>query len=263
MFLPMVPTFGTDMAAKFTIHEERISVVAPRTAKINQVYTLCCRQPAMIEYIAEGLILRSGGSCDVAVDEALDGAVLKPGGGRAEDKVGGAADIAVFKVEPCGGHAGIDGILMADKSAVDKDETVALGMQGYGLSESGGVVLDGEVLQGDVVSLDLQCVCAEGTHGLSAGFGGAKSDPDVGVVVVGNDGVLGTLTADFNVLQPLGDDEFFFVDAVFYINDLMVVHKSTAYFDGLVDGSELTGAVAGNDDSVGVVIARSGLRFAK
>ena len=74
------------------------------------------------------------------------------------------------------------------------------------------------------------------------------------MVIVGDDGVLSTLTAYLNVLQPLGNDELLFVDAFFYENNLVVVHKCATNLYGVVDIPKLRCAVAGYEECVGVVI---------
>ena len=61
-------------------------------------------------------------------------------------------------------------------------------------------------------------------------------------------------TANLNVLQPLGNDEFLLVNAFLDENHFVVVHESTAYLDSLVNVSELSGAVASHDDGVRVVV---------
>ena len=86
---------------------------------------------------------------------------------------------------------------MTDETTTYKHQSVALGMQCYSLSQSGGVVLDGDVLKCDVVALNLQSVCTEGTHRLTR-FGAL----DIGVVIVGDDGLLGILAANLDVLYP-------------------------------------------------------------
>ena len=247
LFLPMVPPFGTDMGAQVTVHEEGVARVAPGTSEIDLVDTCFRDEPAVVEDIAIGGIGRCGGGGDVAVDETLDGAVLKPGGGGAEDEVGGAADVTALEVKSCVGHACVNGVLMTDQLAVDKDQAVAFGVQGYGLSETGGVVLDGEVFQGDVVGLDLEGVGTEGTHFI-----------DIGVVVVGDDGLVAVLATEFDVLEPLGDDEFFLIGTFLYIDDFVVVHEGAADFYGFVDGTELAGAVARHDDRIGIVVSACG-----
>ena len=77
------------------------------------------------------------------------------------------------------------------------------------------------------------------------------------MIVVGDNGALGTLTADLDVLQPLGDDEFLFVGAVLHEDNLVVVHESATDLDGFVNGAELSCAVACYDQGVGVVVLAS------
>ena len=257
MLLPVVPTFRTDVAAEVTVHEERVAVVAPGTTQIDLRSYIVGNQTAVVENVAEGLVLWGGGSRDVGVHKALDGAALEPSRGGAEDKVGGAADVAVLEEETGSSHARVDSVLMADETAVDEGEAITLGMQGYGLSQTGSVILDGDILQRDVVTLDLQCISSESAHRLEAWGSSAEENLHVRMVVVGDDGVLGTLTTDFNILQPLGDDEFLFVGAVLHEDDLVVVHESATNLNGFVNSSELSRAVACYDEGVGIVVLAS------
>ena len=126
-------------------------------------------------------------------------------------------------------------------------------MQSHCLTESGRVILYGNVFEGDVVGLNLQGVGTEGTHGLVC-FGAE----DVGVVIVGDDGLLGILATYLYVLYPRWDNKFFLVSAVLYVDNLVVVHKSPTNLDGFINGAELAGAIAGNDNGIGVIVTFAG-----
>ena len=78
---------------------------------------------------------------------------------------------------------------MAYETAVDNLDAVSLCMQGNGLAKTGRVVLDSKVLQRDVVAFYLQRIGAEGAHLI-----------DVGMVIVGDDGLRGILATEFDVL---------------------------------------------------------------
>ena len=141
-------------------------------------------------------------------------------------------------------------------------------MQCYGLSQSGGIVLDGEVLERDARALNAQREGAEGTYLLAAvcgfelqGYGARPGSHghrhgDVGMVVPGDDGLVAVLTAELDVGEPLRDDEFLLIRTFLNIDDLMVLHKGAADLNGLTDVSELSRAVAADDEGVGVVILR-------
>ena len=79
LLLPVMPAFRTDMGTQVTVHEEGIAIVAPGTSEVHLVDTFLGNEPAIVEDIAIGGISRRGGRSDIAVDETLDGTVLKPG----------------------------------------------------------------------------------------------------------------------------------------------------------------------------------------
>ena len=122
-------------------------------------------------------------------------------------------------------------------------------MKGNGLAKAGGIVLDGDVLQNDAVTLDFHRVGAEGAHPLLC-----AGEADVGMVVESDDGVFHILANDFYVVEPRGDDYLLLVGAFFHKNHLVVVHEGTAHLYGVVDVAEFACAVASDEQGVGVVI---------
>ena len=136
------------------MHEQRIAVIAPGAAQVDFVGTLGTGDAALVEDVAIGNVLRRRGGGDVGVDLAEDVTVLKPRRRRTEDEVGSSLDVAVLEVEACLGITSIDGVLVAEEATVDERQSVALGMQRHSLSQSGGIVLDGEVLQRDARPLN-------------------------------------------------------------------------------------------------------------
>ena len=122
------------MTSKFAIHEKCITVITPRTPQVYLIYAFFGNQTTVIKYVAISLIFGCGGCCDIGVDKTLDGAVFKPCGGRAKDKVCGAADITAFEIQAGTGHTSVDGVLMTDKAAVDKQQTIPFCMQCHSLS---------------------------------------------------------------------------------------------------------------------------------
>ena len=131
-------------------------------------------------------------------------------------------------------------------------------MQCHGLSEACAVVLEGDVLQGDVICIDSERIGAESAHGphfrssLCGGWGQAF---DVGVVIVGDDGLVAVFSAYLDMLYPLRDDELLLVSASLDIDHLVVVHEGTAHLDGLAHGAEFASTVARHYQCVGVVVA--------
>ena len=84
---------------------------------------------------------------------------------------------------------------MTNDTAVDNLDAITFGMEADSLSQSGGVVLNGEVLQGDVVTLHLEGIGAEGAHRLLSWGGCSEDDLHIGMVVVGDDCLLPALAA--------------------------------------------------------------------
>ena len=146
LWFPSVPALGSDCGRQFTMHEERVAVVAPGTPEVQfgDIRGRC--HLAAIEHVTKGLVLWCRSRCDIAVSFAMDVALLKPSRRRAEDEVGSAFDVAMVEIVTTACIASIDSVLMAKETAVYKKESVALGMQCNGLSQSGRVVLDSDVL---------------------------------------------------------------------------------------------------------------------
>ena len=181
------------------------------------------------------------------------GTLFKPCSSGSEDKVGGTFYITMVKILSCTCHTGIYRILMTEQTAVDKREAVAFGMQCHGLSQSGGVVFDGDVLEGDVAPLHLDRIGAECAHGFAC-FG----QTHVGMVVPCDDGVLNILAAYFYIGEPRGHDEFLLVGASFDEYHLMIVHKCSAHLYGIIDIAELSRSVACHDECVRIVVFACG-----
>ena len=75
---PVVPSYGQDMLAELTVHEQGVGVWTPRTTEIYLADSLCCDNLAAVEHITVFHVLRSGSGGDVGVGTAQDGAVFKP-----------------------------------------------------------------------------------------------------------------------------------------------------------------------------------------
>ena len=147
---------------------------------------------------------------------------------------------------------------MPKKSAVDEDQSVTLGVECYSLPQSSGVVLDGDVLEGDAVALDFKGIGAESTHSTIS-----SRKFYIGMIVVSDDGIIAVFATYLNVVNPRWNDEFLFVNAPLDKDDLVVIHEGTTHLDGVVDVSELAWSIASNKDGVRIVVGRSGKRFAK
>ena len=141
---------------------------------------------------------------------------------------------------------------MAEEAAIDECQPVAFGMQCHSLSQACGVVLDGDVLERNLAALDLQRESAEGPHAFTR-----RGIEDIRMVVPRDNGVVAVFAANLNVGEPLRDDEFLLVRAFLDEDDLVVLHKRTAHFDGLVDVAEFARAVASHKERVGVVVTFS------
>ena len=53
---------------------------------------------------------------------------------------------------------------MTQETAVDECQAVTLGMQGHSLSQTGRIILDGDILQRNFAALYLECKGAEGAN---------------------------------------------------------------------------------------------------
>ena len=184
--------------------------------------------------------------------------ILKPCQARTEDEIGGTLDVAVVEGDARACSACIYGVLISQESAVLYQNMVAFDVESHCLSQFGGIVLDSDILQRDIVALHLEGVSAEGAHllafGCCLGVKTADRHQDVGVVIPGDDSLVTVFTADGDVGEPGWDDELLLVNSLLYIDYLGVVHEGAAHFDGLVDGAEFAGTITGYYNRVGVVI---------
>lgn len=58
VLLPVVPSFGAYVRAKFAVHEQRVAIVAPWAAQVNLSGFWFCREAAVVEHVAVFYILR-------------------------------------------------------------------------------------------------------------------------------------------------------------------------------------------------------------
>ena len=113
LFLPVVPSLGTNQLWKRAMHEERIAIVTPRTAKVDFLHILSGSDGAVVEHIAIVHRLRCRGCCDVAVGLAMDVAPFEPCRRRTEDAVCCALNLAIAEEHSRIFHACVYGVLMA------------------------------------------------------------------------------------------------------------------------------------------------------
>ena len=177
------------------------------------------------------------------------GAVLKPCGGRTEDKVGGALNIAVFEIhsEPFAG--GEHRVLMSQQAAVDKAQSVAIGVQSHCLSQSCRIVLDGDVLESDIIAIHPHGIGAEGAHPF-----GTLRDGDVGMVIVCDDGFVAVFAQNLDIGEPSRHDELLLVGAFLHKDHLVIVHVGAAHLKGVVNVSELSCTVACHHQGIRIVV---------
>ena len=74
------------------------------------------------------------------------------------------------------------------------------------------------------------------------------------MIIVGDDGLHGVFAANLNMLQPLRNNQLFFVYTALDKDDFVIIHKGTTHLEGFADGAELPSAVTGYDDGVGVIV---------
>lgn len=126
---PVVPTCRCDVAAHLAIHEEGLGVWAPRTTQIYLVNTHISCQLALVEDIAVFLTSRAGCGCDVTACLAVNLTILKPCQARTEHEIGGSLNVAVVEGDAGACLAGINGILITQKTAVLYQHMVALNVE--------------------------------------------------------------------------------------------------------------------------------------
>ena len=122
--------------------------------------------------------------------------------------------------------------------------------------QSGGVVLDGDVLQGNLAALDLQRKGAESSDLLGIALSSQRGDVslDIGMVIPRDDGLVAVLATDLDIGQPLWHHQFLFISTFLNIDHLMILHEGAAHLDGICNVTELAGSVASHKQGVGIVI---------
>src|SRR5574344_20458 len=122
-------------------------------------------------------------------------------------------------------------------------------MQGNCLPQTCRIIFYGDILECDVTAFYLEGIGAESAH-----WQLCSGHLDVGMVIVSDDGIILVFTAYFYVCKPGWDNQFFFVRAFFYKDDFVIIHKSSADFDGIIDIAEFGRTISCNEECVRVVI---------
>ena len=74
------------------------------------------------------------------------------------------------------------------------------------------------------------------------------------MIVPCDDGLVAVFATNLDVGKPLGDHQFLFVRTFLDIDDLVVLHESSADLDGICYIAELSCTVSGNNQGVRIVI---------
>ena len=112
------------------------------------------------------------------------------------------------------------------------------------MSDSSGRVHECDVLEHDIVP---------GHH---AGIGCKRVEflteriDFAGIIIVGNDRAIHTLTNDGNMRFPGRDEEFLVVHSVLHEDDILSLRIISAGGDRFLDSSEIAAAIPGNDKIV-------------
>ena len=132
-------------------------------------------------------------------------------------------------------------------------------MQGYGLSQASGIVLDGDILQRNLAALNLQGEGAEGANLLGFALGSQWGDvsTDIGMIVPCDNGLVAVLTTYLDVGKPLRDNEFLLVGAFFYEDNLMILHEGATHLDSVSNVTKLARSIARHEQGVRIVITLS------
>src|SRR5947199_47660 len=101
----------------------------------------------------------------------MDLTFLKPGRGRAENKIHMAADVAAFEILPSAVDE--DGVLPAEETAVAETGAVAIHPDGEGLADGAGGIFKGEIFRGKIIRINRGRRRLEGADGFALGVGDA------------------------------------------------------------------------------------------
>ena len=108
----------------------------------------------MREDEAEGLIVGRRSGCDVAVFETVYVATLEEGRCAAEDEINVPCDVAVFKILSSAIQK--NRVLPAEETTVTKYDAITVNANGERLTNRASRIFKGDVLGGEVVSINLR-----------------------------------------------------------------------------------------------------------
>src|SRR5690606_7651139 len=116
--VPVVPALRQYMTAQPAVGKYRCAVRTPGPAQVHLAYAGICREPAMQEYKAVGLMPRSRGGGYIRASFTVDSAPVENNRRCTEYKIRGACYVAVRVILAAALTAGIQGILVAQQAAV-------------------------------------------------------------------------------------------------------------------------------------------------
>ena len=163
---------------------------------------------AAVEDITEGLLLQCRGGRDITIPFAVDLALLKPGGGGAEDEVDRALDVAILVILSAARFMGVECILETEEAAVDEPRPVTPHDHRHRLPHGAGIVCKSDVLGGEDIGRDIGGGRTGGADGISQ-----RAEPG-SEVVPGEDGAVLLLAHQRQVMLGLWYDQLLAVDAV-------------------------------------------------
>jgi len=123
---------------------------------------------------------------------------FKPGGGRAEDKVGGALDVALLVVLPALLVGSEQSVLVAQQPAPAEHRPVTVRMNCHRLPQRTGAVLEGDILGCESRTLNPDSIGTEGSHIVQTG-----------IIVPGDDSLPRALSLHEKVGHPRRDENLF------------------------------------------------------
>ena len=157
------------------------------------------------------------------------------GSSLAKNKIGSPFHITVREKLAAKSSGGINGILTAQKPAIDKNTSVTLNVQCNGLPDRSGCIFNGNIFKVEIICFHFQGVGIKRAVSSAVDF--------IEIIVERNNSFIGTFANNRQMAVARWNHQLFIVSTVFYENTNSRIGKCFAGIDGFLNRSEIFGTI--------------------